>query len=67
MKMNKLPFDKIIKMRFHLCGAVIFRGCLLQACKKDDDKLGLGVYPDNEQLGLITTDTSYDSGENGST
>ncbi len=44
-------------MRFHLCGAVIFLGLSVTSCKKDDDKLGLGVYPDNEQLGLITTDT----------
>ncbi|MBL4623686.1 MAG: DUF4270 domain-containing protein [Flavobacteriales bacterium] len=45
------------KKRFHLCGAALFLCLAIVGCKKKEDKLGLGIYPEEDQLGLINTDT----------
>ena len=55
--MNETRFISIIEKRFHLCGAALFLCLAFIGCKKNEDTLGLGLYPEEDQLGLITTDT----------
>jgi hypothetical protein len=45
------------RKRLHIFGAALFLCLALVGCKKKEDTLGLGVYPEGEQFGLITTDT----------
>ncbi|MBL4651426.1 MAG: DUF4270 family protein [Flavobacteriales bacterium] len=55
MKEKKLSLNQ--KKRFHICGAALFLCLVIVGCNKKEDKLGLGLYPEEEQLGLLHTDT----------
>lgn len=56
-RMTKTRFRLNIEKRFHLYGAALFLCLAFNGCKKNEDTLGLGLYPEEDQLGLITTDT----------
>lgn len=56
-RMRETTLISNIEKRFHLYGAALFLCLAFIGCKKNVDTLGLGLYPEEDRLGLITTDT----------